>query len=130
MIVTPTEETMTDRRRMISHHVSAEGNETVSLNFRKWKGVVGFVGAVLGTSVTIATLVLSMLKPVVTRWVAEETAPHFAAVSESLTEIRSDVTRLKQTAVDRNELDGRMARLEARLDDIYSLLAKGGGPRP
>lgn len=61
---------------------------------------------------------------------AEETAPHFAAVSESLTEIRSDVTRLKQTAVDRNELDGRMARLEARLDDIYSLLAKGGGPRP
>lgn len=125
-----TETTMTERRRPFSRYVDEDGVSRLSINPKTWTGVLGLVGTILTTSTIISGIVLSMLKPVVTRWVAEETAPHFAAVSESLTEIRSDVTRLKQTAVDRNELDGRMARLEARLDDIYSLLAKGGATRP
>lgn len=116
---------MSERRRMVSHHIDADGMESVSLNFRKWTGVLGFLGAVIGTSVTIAGLVLSMLQPVVTRWIHEETRPAQLEMSTSLLDLRRDLDEVKRTAATRDELDLRMSRMEGRLDDIYRLLAGG-----
>lgn len=118
----------TERRRMVSHHVDADGRESVSLNFKKWTGVLGFVGSVLGTSITIAGLVLAMLHPVVTRWIHEESEPVHIEMRASLAEVAENVAALKRASVSREELDARMARLESRLDDIYRLLA-AGAPR-
>jgi hypothetical protein len=115
---------MNEKRRLISHH-TVDGVDHVSINIRKWKGVAGFLGAIVATSLTIAGLVLSLLHPVVTRWIHEETHPAELETATEIYELQKDVAELQRLSVPRQELDSRMTRIEDRLDDIYKLLARG-----
>ncbi len=114
-----------NRRRLISSSMDAEGVEHLSLNFRRWTGVLGFIGAVLATSATIAALTLSMLHPVVDRWINEATRPSQLEMSAAIVGLREDLVQMKRETATRVEIDTRMARMEDRLDDIYQLIAAG-----
>lgn len=113
-----------DRRRLFSHH-DVDGVEHLSINVRKWTGVLGFVGAVLATSATIAGLVLSLLHPVVTRWIHEETRPAQLEMSSNILTLQRELDLVRKEAATKAEFDARMIRVENRLDDIYRLLAGG-----
>ncbi len=113
-----------DRRRLFSHH-QVDGVDHLSINVKKWTGVLGFVGAVIATSVTIAGLVLALLHPVVTRWIHEETRPAHLEMGASIIDLQRELEEVRREAATKAEFDARMIRVENRLDDIYRLLAGG-----
>lgn len=119
---------MSERRRPFSRYVDDEGVSRLSINPKTWTGVLGLVGTILTTSTIISGIVLSMLKPVVTEWIRDTTRPQQLEMAASISTLAIDLAEVKRNAATRDELDARMQRMEARLDDIYRLLA--GGSRP
>lgn len=120
-----TETAMTERRRPFTRYVDDEGVSRLSINPKTWTGVLGLVGTILTTSTIISGIVLSMLKPVVTAWIKEENKPRQLEMAAAISTLSIDLAEIKRTAVTREELDGRFARMENRLDDIYRMLANG-----
>lgn len=116
---------MNERRRPFSRYVDEEGVSRLSINPKTWTGVLGLVGTILTTSTIIAGIVLSMLKPVVTGWIRDETRPAQLEMAATIDVLARDFADSKRTSVSRQELEARMERMEIRLDDIYRLLANG-----
>ena len=116
---------MTERRRPFTRYVDEDGVSRLSINPKTWTGVLGLVGTILTTSTIISGIVLSMLKPVVTGWIKEETRPAQIEATAAISVLATDIAEIKRTAVTRDELNDRMVRMEGRLDDIYRLLANG-----
>lgn len=116
---------MVERRRAFTSYVDDEGTARLSLNPKKWTGVLGLIATVITTSTLIAGIVLSMTKPVVTRWIHEEVRPVQLEMSASIMSMQRDLRTLQEQAVTEPQLDARMKRVEDRLDAIYALLAGG-----
>lgn len=116
---------MVERRRAFTSYVDDEGTARLSLNPKKWTGVLGLIATVITTSTLIAGIVLAMTKPVVTSWIHEELRPAQLEMSASIVSLQRDIRSIQEQAVTEQQLDARMKRVEDRLDAIYALLARG-----